>query len=88
MKKALLAYAILILIVGALVTAVMPRESESEEGKPAEARPALASAPEIARRVERLREKRFPRGAPKVELVPKAELDRELEAAGGPPAQD
>lgn len=88
MKKALLAYAILILVVGALVTAVMPETEATEEEEPKEARAALANAPEIARRVERLREKRFPRGAPKVELLPKAELDRALAAAGGPPDQD
>jgi hypothetical protein len=101
MARALLAYVLLILVVGVIVTAVTADQeshgeggggektehSESEPGS-ASAAATLRSAPEVARRVERLREKRFRGKAPEVRLVPRAELDRQLAEAGAPPRGD
>jgi hypothetical protein len=99
MARALLAYLLLILIVGVLVTAVTADQEHSEGGGEAKTEEAAAeggsesaatlrSAPEVVRRVERLREQRFSKKAPEVRLVPRAELDRQLAEAGSPPRGD
>lgn len=81
MKIAALAYLALVLAVGLLVALVMPGHSEEEEthSEPAAAAHGeIAPAAEIARRVAELRESEFTDRAPKLEVVPEAELTKRL----------
>ena len=81
MKRVAIAYLLLVLLVGILVTLVMPEQSGEQEaaGEEHAALPAeITPAPEIAARVADIRGRRFDGPPPKVEVVPREELERRL----------
>src|SRR5688500_6049082 len=99
MRTAAIAYAIAILVVGLLVTLVMTRETETEkkeaeaahaeaEKKPAALPAEITPGPEIAERVEQIRGQAFSGKAPAVQVVPEAELDKQLTALDAKPASE
>ena len=91
MKYAVIGYVLLVLVVGILVTLVMPEQSE-EEGAAAEEHAALPAeitpAPEIAERVGRIRGRRFDGEAPRIEAVPRRDLEERLARLDEQPAGD
>ena len=91
MRVAVIGYVLLVLVVGILVTLVMPEHSEEEEAAGGEhaALPAeITPAPEIAERVSRMRGDEFEGAAPKVEAVPRAELQERLAKLDAQPPED
>ena len=99
MKTAAIAYALLILVVGLLVSLVMTRETETEKAEQeaaahaAEKRPAplpaeLTPGPQIAERVEQIRGQAFTGKAPAVRIVPQAELEKQLSALDEPQPEE
>ncbi|HEV2061278.1 MAG TPA: hypothetical protein VGR12_00385, partial [Solirubrobacteraceae bacterium] len=89
MKRAAIAYLLVILAVGLLVTLVMPEHSEEEEqpeSKPGAAQPReIAPAREIGERVSRITGGVFFERVPRVEMLPPAELAKKL--APAPPRE-
>lgn len=91
MKRVAIAYLLLVLLVGILVTLVMPEQSEEEEaaGEDHAALPAeITPAPEIAARVAEIRGRRFEGAPPKVEVVPREELEKRLATLDDEPPED
>ena len=95
MKTAAIAYALLILVVGLLVSLVMTRETETEKAEQeaaahaAEKRPAplpaeITPGPQIAERVEQIRGQAFTGKAPAVQTIPEADLTKQLTALDTP----
>ena len=90
MKRVALAYLLLVLLVGLLVTLVMPEQSDEEkpEGEAAALPAAITPAPEIASRVARIRGKEFDGEPPAVESVPRRELEERLARLDEEPPED
>jgi hypothetical protein len=98
-KTAAIAYALLILVVGLLVTLVMTRESDTEKqeakaeqeahAKEPKAPPAeIAPAEEIANRVAEIRGAEFENASPEVQVLPLEELTKKLGELDAKPPQD
>jgi hypothetical protein len=89
MKQAAAAYAIAILVVGLIVTAVMARETPTEKKEKQEKKAAapqtypsgMTPPREIATRVQAIRGKRFSGAAPGVEILKEEELAKRLTEA-------
>ncbi|HEX8084170.1 MAG TPA: hypothetical protein VF529_07745 [Solirubrobacteraceae bacterium] len=99
MRTAAIAYALAILVVGLIVTLVMTRETETEKQEAvaakeeAEKQPKplpgdITPGPEIAERVEQIRGQAFNGKAPEVQVVPEAELEKQLTALDATPPSD
>ncbi|HEX8205630.1 MAG TPA: hypothetical protein VF587_06185 [Solirubrobacteraceae bacterium] len=99
MKHAAIAYALLVIVIGLLVTAVMTRETDTEkqeakaeqeaEAKEPKTPPAeIAPAEEIANRVAAIRDTEFDNASPKVLVVPPEELTKKLTELDAEPPQD
>src|SRR3712207_217594 len=85
MKYAVIGYVLLVLVVGILVTLVMPKHSE--EGGGGE-HAAMTSGPEIAEGVARITGGAFFEKYPPVEIVPREELERRLAEHDARPPRD
>lgn len=93
MKVAVIGYLLLVLVVGILVTLVMPEHSEEEEGGGGEEKAAALPAEitpgrEIAERVAAITGGAFSEKHPPVELVSREELEKTLAEHDAKPPDD